>query len=305
MTFSKKDEKQAKEKVGTRDDMASEQKKPGHSGQEESSERHTGAGFGGDSMAMEISDLSAYYGSFKALTDVSMGIQRNKVTAFIGSSGCGKSTFIRCLNRLHEVARGGRAEGQVLLDGDNIYGKEVDPVRVRHRVGMVFQEPNPFPTMSIYDNVIAGLKLGGGKKKGEYDEIVERTLKQAALWEEVKDKLKQAGSSLSGGQQQRLCIARTLAVEPEVILMDEPASSLDPISTTKIEDALHELKKDYTVAIVTHNMQQASRISDYTGFFYIEQMGDPGQLWEFDETEKMFSNPERQETEDYVTGQFG
>lgn len=305
MTFSKKDEKQAKEKAGTRDYMASEQKKHGQSGQEESSERHTGADSSGDSMAMEISDLSAYYGGFKALTDVSMNIESNKVTAFIGSSGCGKSTFIRCLNRMHEVAPGGRAEGKVLLDGDNIYGKEVDPVRVRHRVGMVFQKPNPFPTMSIYDNVIAGLKLGGGKKKGEYDEIVERTLKQAALWEEVKDKLKQAGSSLSGGQQQRLCIARTLAVEPEVILMDEPASSLDPISTTKIEDALHELKKDYTVAIVTHNMQQASRISDYTGFFYIEQMGDPGQLWEFDETEKMFSNPERKETEDYVTGQFG
>ncbi len=301
MTFSKKAEEQAKEKAGTQSNMTSEQRKTGQEGQGTGSGRNSGKG----SMAMEISDLSAYYGGFKALTDVSMNIESNKVTAFIGSSGCGKSTFIRCLNRMHEVAPGGRAEGKVLLDGDNIYGKEVDPVRVRHRVGMVFQKPNPFPTMSIYDNVIAGLKLGGGKKKGEYDEIVERTLKQAALWEEVKDKLKQAGSSLSGGQQQRLCIARTLAVEPEVILMDEPASSLDPISTTKIEDALHELKKDYTVAIVTHNMQQASRISDYTGFFYIEQMGDPGQLWEFDETEKMFSNPERKETEDYVTGQFG
>lgn len=301
MTFSKKAEKQAKEKAGTQSNMTSEQRKTGQEGQGTGSGRNSGKG----SMAMEISDLSAYYGGFKALTDVSMNIESNKVTAFIGSSGCGKSTFIRCLNRMHEVVPGGRAEGKVLLDGDNIYGKEVDPVRVRHRVGMVFQKPNPFPTMSIYDNVIAGLKLGGGRKKREYDEIVERTLKQAALWEEVKDKLKQAGSSLSGGQQQRLCIARTLAVEPEVILMDEPASSLDPISTTKIEDALHELKKDYTVAIVTHNMQQASRISDYTGFFYIEQMGDPGQLWEFDETEKMFSNPERQETEDYVTGQFG
>lgn len=301
MTFSKKAEEQAKEKAGTQSNMTSEQRKTGQEGQGTGSGRNSGKG----SMAMEISDLSAYYGGFKALTDVSMNIESNKVTAFIGSSGCGKSTFIRCLNRMHEVVPGGRAEGKVLLDGDNIYGKEVDPVRVRHRVGMVFQKPNPFPTMSIYDNVIAGLKLGGRRKKREYDEIVERTLKQAALWEEVKDKLKQAGSSLSGGQQQRLCIARTLAVEPEVILMDEPASSLDPISTTKIEDALHELKKDYTVAIVTHNMQQASRISDYTGFFYIEQMGDPGQLWEFDETEKMFSNPERQETEDYVTGQFG
>ena len=302
MTFSKKDEKQAKEKAGTRDDMASEQRKTGRESKKAAGSEQ---GSGGGSMAMEISNLSAYYGSFKALSDVNMNIQRNKVTAFIGSSGCGKSTFIRCLNRMHEVARGGRAEGQVLLDGDNIYGKEVDPVRVRHRVGMVFQKPNPFPTMSIYDNVIAGLKLSGGRRRKDLNDVVERTLRQAALWEEVKDKLKQAGSSLSGGQQQRLCIARTLAVEPEVILMDEPASSLDPISTTKIEDAIHELKKDYTVAIVTHNMQQASRISDYTGFFYIEQMGDPGQLWEFDETEKMFSNPERKETEDYVTGQFG
>ena len=301
MTFSKKAEKQAKEKAGTQSNMTSEQGKTGQEVQGTGSGHNSGKG----SMAMEISDLSAYYGGFKALTDVSMNIESNKVTAFIGSSGCGKSTFIRCLNRMHEVVPGGRAEGKVLLDGDNIYGKEVDPVRVRHRVGMVFQKPNPFPTMSIYDNVIAGLKLGGGRKKSEYDEIVERTLKQAALWEEVKDKLKQAGSSLSGGQQQRLCIARTLAVEPEVILMDEPASSLDPISTTKIEDALHELKQEYTVAIVTHNMQQASRISDYTGFFYIEQMGDPGQLWEFDETEKIFSNPELKETEDYVTGQFG
>lgn len=254
---------------------------------------------------MSIKDLSAYYGSFKAITDVSMEIQQHKVTAFMGSSGCGKSTFVRCLNRMHEVASGGRVEGEVLLQGEDIYAREVDPVQVRRKVGMVFQKPNPFPTMSVYDNVIAGLKLSGGRKKSEYDEIVERTLKQAALWEEVKDKLKQGGTSLSGGQQQRLCIARALAMEPEVILMDEPASSLDPISTIKIEDAMQELKKEYTVAIVTHNLQQASRISDYTGFFYIEEMGDPGQLWEFGETEKMFSNPERQETEDYVTGRFG
>lgn len=254
---------------------------------------------------MSIKDLSAYYGSFKAITDVSMEIQQHKVTAFMGSSGCGKSTFVRCLNRMHEVASGGKVEGEVLLGEDNIYARDVDPVQVRRRVGMVFQKPNPFPTMSVYDNVISGLKLSGGRKKSEYDEIVERTLKQAALWEEVKDKLKQGGTSLSGGQQQRLCIARALAMEPEVILMDEPASSLDPISTIKIEDAMQELKKEYTVAIVTHNLQQASRISDYTGFFYIEEMGDPGQLWEFGETEKMFSNPERQETEDYVTGRFG
>ena len=254
---------------------------------------------------MSIKDLSAYYGSFKAIIDVSMEIKQHKVTAFMGSSGCGKSTFIRCLNRMHEVASGGRVEGEVLLGEDDIYAKDVDPVQVRRKVGMVFQKPNPFPTMSVYNNVIAGLKLSGGRKKSEYDEIVERTLKQAALWEEVKDKLKQGGTSLSGGQQQRLCIARALAMEPEVILMDEPASSLDPISTIKIEDAMQELKKEYTVAIVTHNLQQASRISDYTGFFYIEEMGDPGQLWEFGETEKMFSNPERQETEDYVTGRFG
>ena len=254
---------------------------------------------------MSVKDLSAYYGSFKAITDVSMEIQQHKVTAFMGSSGCGKSTFVRCLNRMHEVASGGKVEGEVLLQGEDIYARDVDPVQVRRKVGMVFQKPNPFPTMSVYDNVIAGLKLSGGRKKSEYDEIVERTLKQAALWEEVKDKLKQGGTSLSGGQQQRLCIARALAMEPEVILMDEPASSLDPISTIKIEDAMQELKKEYTVAIVTHNLQQASRISDYTGFFYIEEMGDPGQLWEFGETEKMFSNPERQETEDYVTGRFG
>jgi phosphate transport system ATP-binding protein len=234
-----------------------------------------------------------------------MTIQQNRITALIGPSGCGKSTFIRCLNRMHEVTPGGRTEGTLLLHGEDIYGKDVDPVRVRRKVGMVFQKPNPFPTMSIYDNVIAGLKLGGRRKKSELDEIVERTLRRAALWDEVKDKLKESGMALSGGQQQRLCIARTLAVEPEVILMDEPASALDPVSTQKIEDAMDELKERYTVVIVTHNMQQAARISDYTGFFYIENMGDPGRLWEFDETSKMFSSPDRKETEDYVTGRFG
>ena len=252
-----------------------------------------------------VENLDMYYGSFKALQDVDMRIQRNRVTALIGPSGCGKSTFIRSINRMHEIVPKARVEGKVLLDGEDIYAPDVDPVRVRRKVGMVFQKPNPFPTMSIYDNVVAGIKLGGKRKKGELDEIVEKTLRQAALWDEVKDKLKQGGTSLSGGQQQRLCIARTLAIEPEVILMDEPASALDPVSTQKIEDAMEDLKERYTVVIVTHNMQQAARISDYTGFFFIENMGDPGKLWEFDETSKMFSNPNRKETEDYVTGRFG
>jgi phosphate transport system ATP-binding protein len=252
-----------------------------------------------------VENLQMYYGSFKAIQDVNMTIGHNRVTALIGPSGCGKSTFIRSLNRMHEIVPGARVEGKVLLEGEDIYASDVDPVRVRRKVGMVFQKPNPFPTMSIYDNVIAGIKLGKKRKKSELDEVVERTLRQAALWDEVKDKLKQGGTSLSGGQQQRLCIARTLAIEPELILMDEPASALDPVSTQKIEDAMEELKKRYTVVIVTHNMQQAARISDYTGFFYIEHMGDPGQLWEFDETTKIFSSPERKETEDYVTGRFG
>ena len=252
-----------------------------------------------------IENLDMYYGSFKALQNINMVVRRNRVTALIGPSGCGKSTFIRGLNRMHEIVPGARVEGRVLLDGEDIYARDVDPVRVRRKVGMVFQKPNPFPTMSIYDNVIAGIKLGRKRKKSELDGIVERTLKQAALWDEVKNKLKESGTSLSGGQQQRLCIARTLALEPELILMDEPASALDPISTQKIEDAMAELRDRYTVVIVTHNMQQAARISDYTGFFYIENMGDPGRLWEFDETSKMFSAPERKETEDYVTGRFG
>ena len=255
--------------------------------------------------AATVENLNMFYGSFKALQDVGMTIRRNKVTALIGPSGCGKSTFIRSLNRMHEIIPNARVEGKVMLEDEDIYASDVDPVRVRRKVGMVFQKPNPFPTMSIYDNVIAGIKLGRKRRKSELDEIVEKTLRQAALWDEVKDKLKQGGTSLSGGQQQRLCIARTLAIEPEVILMDEPASALDPVSTQKIEDAMEELKKRYTVVIVTHNMQQAARISDYTGFFYIENMGDPGRLWEFDETTKMFSAPERKETEDYVTGRFG
>ena len=251
---------------------------------------------------MRVEGLSAYYGSFKAITDVSMDIRRNRVTALIGPSGCGKSTFIRCLNRMHEVVPGARAEGSVLLGEQDVYAKNTDPVNIRRRIGMVFQKPNPF-SKSIYDNVAWGAKING--YKGDMDELVERSLRQAALGDEVKDRLKTSGLGLSGGQQQRLCIARTLAVEPEVILMDEPASALDPVSTQKIEDTMDDLKQSYTVVIVTHNMQQAARISDYTGFFYIENMGDPGRLWEFDETEKMFSTPERKETEDYVTGRFG
>ncbi|WP_240432629.1 phosphate ABC transporter ATP-binding protein PstB [Rubrobacter indicoceani] len=254
---------------------------------------------------MEVRDLDMYYGAFHALKSVDMKILKNRITALIGPSGCGKSTYIRSLNRMHEIIPGARVDGSVTLDGEDIYAADVDPVRVRRRIGMVFQKPNPFPTMSIYDNVVAGLKLGKKRKKSEMDEIVERTLMQAALWNEVKGKLKAGGTSLSGGQQQRLCIARTLAMEPEVILMDEPASALDPVSTQKIEDAMLELKKDYTVVIVTHNMQQATRASDYTGFFFITDQGQPGQLWEFAETEKIFSNPERKETEDYVTGRFG
>ena len=258
-----------------------------------------------DEPIMEVENLDMYYGAFQALKGVSMVIRKHHVTALIGPSGCGKSTFIRSLNRMHEIVPGARVDGRVTLEGEDIYAAEVDPVRVRRRVGMVFQKPNPFPTMSIYDNVVAGLRLGRKHKKSELDDVVEKTLNQAALWNEVKNKLKDSGTSLSGGQQQRLCIARTLAMEPEVILMDEPASALDPVSTQKIEDAMADLKVQYTVVIVTHNMQQAARASDFTGFFFIEDMGEPGQLWEFDETEKMFSNPERKETEDYVTGRFG
>jgi phosphate transport system ATP-binding protein len=253
-------------------------------------------------LGMKIEDLSAFYGSFKAVSDVSMDIRANKVTALIGPSGCGKSTFIRCLNRMHEVIPDARAEGHVMLGDQDIYARTSDPVNIRRRVGMVFQKPNPF-SKSIYENVAWGARING--YRGNMDDLVERSLKHAALWDEVKDRLKESGHGLSGGQQQRLCIARTLAVEPEVILMDEPASALDPVSTQKIEDTMEQLKQDYTVVIVTHNMQQAARISDFTGFFFIENMGDPGRLWEFDEAEKMFSNPDRKETEDYVTGRFG
>jgi phosphate transport system ATP-binding protein len=255
-----------------------------------------------EALGMDTENLSAFYGSFKAVSDVDVQIRPNKVTALIGPSGCGKSTFLRCLNRLHEVIPNAYAEGCVRLGDQDIYAKGTDPVTIRRRIGMVFQKPNPF-SKSIYENVAWGARING--YKGDMDELVERSLKRAALWDEVKDKLNKSGFDLSGGQQQRLVIARTLAVEPEVILMDEPASALDPVSTQKIEDTMAELKERYTVVIVTHNMQQAARISDYTGFFYIENMGDPGRLWEFDETTKIFSTPDRKETEDYVTGRFG
>jgi phosphate transport system ATP-binding protein len=253
---------------------------------------------------IEITDLSAYYGAFRAVREVSMTIRPHAVTAIIGPSGCGKSTFLRSLNRMHELIQGARIEGELRLDGINLYADNVDPVQLRRIVGMVFQRPNPFPTMSIYDNVVAGLRLTGRRKSSELDAVVERCLKSAALWDEVKDKLKQPGTSLSGGQQQRLCIARALAVDPEVLLMDEPASALDPVATLRIEELIHELRKTYTIVIVTHNMQQAARVSDQTAFF---NMGDDraGYLVEMSDTTTIFTNPNNQLTEDYVSGRFG
>lgn len=254
----------------------------------------------------EVSDLDIYYGSFQAVKGVTMTIQPNKVTALIGSSGCGKSTFLRSLNRMHELVEGARVEGSVVLDDQDIYAADVDPVMVRRQVGMVFQNPNPFPTMSISDNVAAGMKLNSKRmKKGELDELVERSLRGANLWTEVKDRLDKPGSGLSGGQQQRLCIARAIAVEPEVLLMDEPCSALDPVATLAIEDLIGELKNNYTIVVVTHNMQQAARASDLTAFFNLEESGKPGQLVELDETETIFSNPANKATEDYVSGRFG
>jgi phosphate transport system ATP-binding protein len=253
-----------------------------------------------------VEHLNIYYSEFLAVEDVNMVIEPRSVTALIGPSGCGKSTFLRTLNRMHEVINGAYAQGTVLLDGENLYGPRVDPVAVRRKVGMVFQRPNPFPTMSIYDNVLAGKRLNSNRmKKAESDELVERALRGANLWEEVKDRLSRPGSGLSGGQQQRLCIARAIAVEPEVLLMDEPCSALDPISTLAIESLIKELRETYTIVIVTHNMQQAARVSDRTGFFSIEGAGKPGKLVEMDDTETMFSNPSRQATIDYVTGRFG
>jgi phosphate transport system ATP-binding protein len=258
------------------------------------------------SKRIEVKDLNVYYGKFKAVEDVTLTIEPRSVTAFIGPSGCGKSTFLRTLNRMHEVIPGARVEGSVLVDGDNLYGPGVDPVLVRRQVGMVFQRPNPFPTMSIRDNVLAGVKLNSKRmSKSESDELVERSLRGANLWEEVKDRLEKPGSGLSGGQQQRLCIARAVAVSPDVILMDEPCSALDPISTLAIEDLIGELKREYTIVIVTHNMQQASRVSDKTAFFNIAGTGKPGKLIEYDETQRIFSNPSVQATEDYVSGKFG
>ena len=254
---------------------------------------------------IDVSGLNVYYGDFKAVADVSLSVEPRSVTAFIGPSGCGKSTLLRTLNRMHEVVPGGRVEGKVLLDDEDLYGHHVDPVAVRRTVGMVFQRPNPFPTMSIYDNVAAGLRLNGVKSKAVLDEVVERSLRKAHLWNEVKDRLGKPGAGLSGGQQQRLCIARAVAVEPQVLLMDEPCSALDPISTLAIEDLIHELKANYTIIIVTHNMQQAARVSDRTAFFTIAGAGEPGRLVEIDDTATIFSRPAEKATEDYITGRFG
>jgi len=255
---------------------------------------------------IEAKNLNIYYGKFLAVSDVNLTIAPRSVTAFIGPSGCGKSTVLRTINRMHEVIAGATVQGEVLLDGDNIYGAGVDPVNVRRTIGMVFQRPNPFPTMSIYDNVVAGLKLQSGRmKKSELDDVVEKSLRGANLWEEVKDRLDKPGSGLSGGQQQRLCIARAIAVEPQVLLMDEPCSALDPISTLAIEDLIQQLKEKYTIIIVTHNMQQAARVSERTAFFNLSGVGKPGQLVEIDDTQKIFSNPSEQRTEDYISGRFG
>ena len=255
--------------------------------------------------SIDVSGVDIFYGTFKAVEDVSMTVEPRSVTAFIGPSGCGKSTVLRTLNRMHEVIPGARVEGKILLDGEDIYGSNVDPVNVRRTIGMVFQKPNPFPTMSIYDNVIAGLKLAGHTRRAKTDEVVEKSLRAANLWEEVKDRLGKPGAGLSGGQQQRLCIARAIAVEPQVLLMDEPCSALDPISTLAIEDLISDLKDRYTIVIVTHNMQQAARVSDRTAFFNLNGTGQPGRLVEMDDTQKIFSNPSNKRTEDYITGRFG
>src|SRR5436309_2783240 len=254
---------------------------------------------------IEVSGLNAYYGRTRAIEDISMTIEPRSVTAFIGPSGCGKSTLLRTLNRMHEVIPGARVEGKVLLDDLNLYGSDVDPVAVRRIVGMVFQRPNPFPTMSIYENVAAGLKLNGVRRRSALDEIVERSLRSSNLWNEVKDRLGRPGAGLSGGQQQRLCIARAIAVEPQVLLMDEPCSALDPISTLAIEDLIAELRSRYTIIIVTHNMQQAARVSDVTAFLTLRGPGEAGHLVEVDTTQKIFTNPSEKRTEDYITGRFG
>ena len=249
---------------------------------------------------LEVKNLSAWYGNTLCLKDINIGIRAKAITAVIGPSGCGKSTFIRCLNRMHEVSHGGRVAGRVLLDGKDIYAKDVDPVVIRRRIGMVFQKPSPFPTMSVFDNVAAGLRLTQlWSRRRDLEEVVERSLQHAALWDEVKDKLNQSGASLSGGQQQRLCIARAIAMEPEIILLDEPCSSLDPMATLKIEDLMRNLAQEYTIIIVTHNMQQAARVSEWTGFFLL------GELIECGKTVDIFSRPKDRRTEDYITGRFG
>ncbi|MFT4306364.1 MAG: phosphate ABC transporter ATP-binding protein PstB [Microbacterium sp.] len=258
------------------------------------------------SKSIEVTDLNVYYGDFLAVEGVGIHIEPRTVTAFIGPSGCGKSTFLRTLNRMHEVIPGAYVKGSVKLDGEDLYGAGVDPVLVRRHVGMVFQRPNPFPTMSIRENVLAGVKLNGGRlSKSDQDAIVEKSLRGANLWNEVRDRLDKPGGGLSGGQQQRLCIARTVAVSPDVILMDEPCSALDPISTFAVEELIEELKSVYTIVIVTHNMQQASRVSDKTAFFNIAGTGKPGKLIEYDDTSTIFTTPSVQATEDYVSGRFG
>lgn len=256
---------------------------------------------------IELKDLDIYYGDFLAVEGVNLQVRPQSVMSFIGPSGCGKSTVLRSIDRMHEVTPGARVDGEVLLDGENIYAPNVDPVLVRRTIGMVFQRPNPFPTMSIYENTAAGLKLEKkrGVRKSEMDDIVEQALRGANLWEEVKDRLDRPGAGLSGGQQQRLCIARAIAVQPEVVLMDEPCSALDPISTLAIEDLIHELKEKYTIIIVTHNMQQAARVSDETAFFNLAAIGKPGKLIEVGPTSEIFSHPKNQQTEDYVSGRFG
>jgi phosphate transport system ATP-binding protein len=255
---------------------------------------------------IDVSDLNIYYGDFLAVEGVNVSIEPRSITALIGPSGCGKSTFLRSINRMHEVVPGGRVEGKIVMDGQDLYGPDVDPVDVRRQIGMVFQRPNPFPTMSIYENVAAGIRLNSKKmKKSDLDDLVERSLRGANLWNEVKDRLDRPGAGLSGGQQQRLCIARAIAVEPDVLLMDEPASALDPISTLAIEDLMADLKERFTIVIVTHNMQQAARVSEQTGFFNLNGVGQPGRLIEFNPTEKIFSNPDQKATEDYISGRFG
>ncbi len=254
---------------------------------------------------IEATNVTAYYGSFKAIEDINLAVEPKTITALIGPSGCGKSTFLRSINRMHEVLPGARVEGTLTIDAQNIYDPDVDVTAVRRTIGMVFQRPNPFPTMSIFDNVVAGLKLNGVRKKSVLADAAEAALRSANLWDEVKDRLGRPGAGLSGGQQQRLCIARTIAVEPQVVLMDEPCSALDPISTLAIEDLMVKLKDSFTIIIVTHNMQQAARVSDNTAFFSIERTGEPGRLIEHDSTQKIFSNPSVKKTEDYISGRFG